>query len=120
MKQVVGFPKSEGTRITAVALSRLQSRISGVTAIEQISTKAESIVISFYPAVKSWCRDDIETRAASSFSRKRNPRTSISSGRRGGVLHAIWDQDRAYNAVRADKNRKAPFSIRANSPPPSP
>src|SRR5437588_7608552 len=53
MKQVVGLPKSEGTRITAVALSRLQSRMSGVTAIEQISTKAESIVVSIYPAVKA-------------------------------------------------------------------
>jgi hypothetical protein len=51
MKQVVGLAKSVGTRITVVAFSRLQSRISGVTAIEQISTKAESIAISLYSAV---------------------------------------------------------------------
>src|SRR6266852_607311 len=35
MKHVTGFPNLAGTRITAIALSRVQSRTSGVTAAEQ-------------------------------------------------------------------------------------
>src|SRR5215203_1370590 len=46
MKQVAGLPNSAGTRITVVALARLQSRRSGVTAIEQISTRAVSMTSS--------------------------------------------------------------------------
>src|SRR6266851_7537531 len=46
MKHVAGFPNSAGVRITTVALSRVQSRRSGVTAIEQIRTRAVSIVTS--------------------------------------------------------------------------
>jgi len=44
MKHVTGFPNLAGTRITTVALWRLQSRMSGVTAVEQIKTRAVSIV----------------------------------------------------------------------------
>src|SRR5215510_9758521 len=40
MKHVAGFANSAGTRITAVALARLQSRRSGVVATEQIRTRA--------------------------------------------------------------------------------
>jgi len=44
MKHVTGFPNLAGTRITAIALSRVQSRTSGVTAAEQINIRAVSIV----------------------------------------------------------------------------
>src|SRR5215510_9566764 len=47
MKQVPGVPNSAGTRMTAVALVRLQSRKSGVTATEQIRTRAVSMAHSF-------------------------------------------------------------------------
>src|SRR5215510_1520019 len=40
MKHVAGFANSAGTRITAVALARLQSRRSGVVATEQMRTRA--------------------------------------------------------------------------------
>jgi hypothetical protein len=43
MKHVDGFPNSAGTRIIAIALLRVQSLRSGVTATEQIRTKAVSI-----------------------------------------------------------------------------
>src|SRR5262249_44274802 len=43
MKHVAGFANSAGTRITAVALVRLQSRRSGVVATEQIRTRAVSM-----------------------------------------------------------------------------
>jgi len=43
MKHVAGLPNSAGTRITVIALLRLQSRRSGVTATEQINTRAVSI-----------------------------------------------------------------------------
>src|SRR5215208_2904476 len=46
MKQAAGWPNSAGTRITAVALARLQSRRSGVTVTEQIRTRAVNIVCS--------------------------------------------------------------------------
>src|SRR5215211_1905232 len=46
MKQAAGWPNSAGTRITAVALARLQSRRSGVTVTEQIRTRAVNIVRS--------------------------------------------------------------------------
>src|SRR2546428_1526081 len=36
---------------------------------------------------------------------------------RGGVFHATSDQDRAYSAVRVDKDRKFPSSICAKSRP---
>jgi hypothetical protein len=44
MKHVVGLLNLTGMRITAAALLRVQSRISGVAAIEQIRTRAVSIV----------------------------------------------------------------------------
>jgi hypothetical protein len=44
MKHVDGFPNSAGKRITAVALLRVHSPRSGVTATEQIRTKAVSTV----------------------------------------------------------------------------
>src|SRR5436305_2925101 len=47
MKQVTGFANSLGTRMTAVALARLQSRRSGATATEQIRTRAVSIASSY-------------------------------------------------------------------------
>ena len=43
MKHVTGFVNSAGRRITTVALSRLQSRTSEVTAVEQINMIAISI-----------------------------------------------------------------------------
>jgi hypothetical protein len=43
MKHVTGFVNSAGRRITTVALSRVQSRTSEVTAVEQINMIAISI-----------------------------------------------------------------------------
>jgi len=40
MKHVAGLPNSAGTRITVAALLRVQSARSGVTATEQIRTRA--------------------------------------------------------------------------------
>lgn len=42
MKHVAGFPNSAGTRITVLALLRVQSPGSAATATEQISTNAVS------------------------------------------------------------------------------
>src|SRR5262245_61832357 len=46
MRQVIGFANSAGTRITAVALARVQSRTSGVATTEQTRTRAVSIISS--------------------------------------------------------------------------
>jgi hypothetical protein len=43
MKHVAGLLNLTGTRITAAALSRVQSRMSGVAVVEQIKTRAVSI-----------------------------------------------------------------------------
>src|SRR5882672_9969501 len=45
-KQVIGFANSVGTRMTSAALSRVQSRMSGVTETEQMRIKAVSIASS--------------------------------------------------------------------------
>ena len=44
MKHVVGLLNLTGMRITAAALLRVQSRMSGVAAVEQIRMRAVSIV----------------------------------------------------------------------------
>jgi hypothetical protein len=43
MKQVAGFPNSIGTRITLLAVVRVQSRGSAAAVTEQISTRTVSI-----------------------------------------------------------------------------
>jgi hypothetical protein len=44
MKHAAGFPNSAATRITTLALPRVQSRDAGVTATEQMRTRAVSMV----------------------------------------------------------------------------
>src|SRR6202049_102516 len=41
--------------------------------------------------------------------------TSIGSSQHGRAFHAISDQDRAYSAVRVDRDRKSPSSMCAKS-----
>jgi len=53
MKHVAGFANEAGTRIAAAALSRVQFRRSGVTVVEQIRTRAVSIVHPFLASPKS-------------------------------------------------------------------
>src|SRR5689334_23075705 len=58
MKHVAGFPDCTGTSITAVALARVQSRRSGVIAVEQIRTKAVSIANQpplWFRLTPRWC-----------------------------------------------------------------
>src|SRR5712691_8653909 len=62
MKHVTGFLNSAGTRITAAAFSRVQSRRSAVIVAEQISTSAVSIVHPFVPSPKG---ADVRTRPIS-------------------------------------------------------
>ena len=50
LKHVAGLKNSAGRRITAVALSRLHSARSGVTAAEQIRRRAASMIASSYRA----------------------------------------------------------------------
>jgi hypothetical protein len=49
MKQLAGCPNLPGTRITIAAFFTTQSARSGVTAIEQIRTKAVSIAGLLWP-----------------------------------------------------------------------
>jgi hypothetical protein len=99
IKHVIGFPNSAGTRITAVALSWVQFRISGVSAAEQTKISAVSII-------KLHALAKVETRAGTRIIRYCPASVQIEPSKNGADVSRPAPMSRFERTARARKARR--------------